>query len=145
MQKWNSEHCTDFHNSHKGMDIIANINADVYATIDGTISNIDTANHTLTITTPQKVDFWYEKNFAETENHNIQMIYANIQPTVRVGDTVTAGQKIGKVTGHKCCTDGAVCHTSENFLHITVKIQYGAVWHEVDPRLLIYRNDSEAH
>ena len=49
------------------MDIIANINTDVYATIDGTISNIDTANHTLTITTPQKVDFWYEKNFAETE------------------------------------------------------------------------------
>ena len=81
--------------------------------------------------------------YAESRNddvkYDLEIIYNNISTSLHKGDNVTAGQIIGKVTGKKECFDRVNnSSASKSYLHITVKIGNT----EVDPRYLIYRNES---
>lgn len=148
IQEWNKVHCSGLTGNHTGMDILANSGEKVYAMFDGEIDDVDTSDHTLSLTTTEDMDFWY----CDNHTYPVEAIYSNIKATVKEGDTVKQGQVIGKVTTDKRCYDDWDIHSSKNYLHITVKIIYDK-WYltfktedpiEVDPRLLIYRNDGEA-
>lgn len=141
MQEWNKTHCSGLTDNHKGMDILANRGENVYAMFDGKIDKVDTSKSTIHLKTTSDIKFWYCGN----DTHPVEIIYCNVSANVSVGTTVRQGQIIGKINSKKRCFDNRDIHSSKNYLHITVKIDYG--WGqniEVDPRFLIYRTDSEA-
>ena len=136
IQAWNTTHC-GLNECHKGIDISVNINSTVYAMIDGYIDKIDTSNQTISIKTSSPIDIWYDGN--DDEKYELEIIYNNISTSLQQGDIVTAGQIIGRTTGKKECFERVSnSSASKNYLHITVKI--GDT--KVDPRYLIYRNES---
>lgn len=107
--------------------------------VSGTIDDIDTDKHTVTLVTDKDLDYWYDgHNKAETT-----IYYTNITATVSEGDTVKAGQFIGKVDNYKHCYDDVKNeNANKNYLHITVELDGG--WfssdYTVDPQFLIYRD-----
>lgn len=137
VQSWGKIHCSlEYHN---GIDIEANTNAPVKAMVSGTIKKIDTSDHTIKLVTDKELDYWYDDhNKVETT-----IYYTNIKATVHEGDTVKAGQVIGKVDNYKHCHDN-IDNTNANktYLHISVELDGG--WfssdYYVDPRFLIYRD-----
>lgn len=150
MQEWNKKHCSGLESNHKGMDILANDGANVYAMFDGYIDWIDESKQSLSLKTSdeQKIEFWY----CDNAEYPVEAIYSNIKASVKKGAKVKQGQIIGKVTKKKRCFDDWDISASKNYLHITIKIGYdkwtlgikSTEWVEVDPRFLIYRNDGEA-
>lgn len=137
VQSWGKIHCSlEYHN---GIDIEANTNAPVKAMVSGTIKKIDTSDHTIKLVTDKELDYWYDDhNKVETT-----IYYTNIKATVHEGDTVKAGQVIGKVDNYKHCYDN-IDNTNANktYLHISVELDGG--WfssdYYVDPQFLIYRD-----
>lgn len=137
VQSWGKIHCSlEYHN---GIDIEANTNAPVKAMVSGTIKKIDTSDHTIKLVTDKELDYWYDDhNKVETT-----IYYTNIKATVHEGDTVKAGQVIGKVDNYKHCYDN-IDNTNANktYLHISVELDGG--WfssdYNVDPQFLIYRD-----
>lgn len=137
VQSWGKIHCSlEYHN---GIDIEANTNAPVKAMVSGTIKKFDTSDHTIKLVTDKELDYWYDDhNKVETT-----IYYTNIKATVHEGDTVKAGQVIGKVDNYKHCYDN-IDNTNANktYLHISVELDGG--WfssdYNVDPQFLIYRD-----
>lgn len=146
IQAWNTKHC-GLEELHKGIDISADVNADVYAMIDGYITEIDIPNQTVHIKPNKQMNFWYE----DKKSYDIEIIYNNISTSFEQGDTVTSGQVIGKVTNKKECFDKLNNSSASNYLHITIKIGYikkdflgieSVDWVTVDPRYLMYRHEN---
>lgn len=137
VQSWGKIHCSlEYHN---GIDIEANTNAPVKAMVSGTIKKIDTSDHTIKLVTDKELDYWYDDhNKVETT-----IYYTNIKATVHEGDTVKAGQVIGKVDNYKHCYDN-IDNTNANktYLHISVELDGGWFSYDyyVDPQFLIYRD-----
>lgn len=135
IQAWNSEHCS-ITDCHKGVDFEAAKGAKVYAMCDGYINWIDESKQSLSILTSQDLEFWYNNN----SKCGLEVIYTNIKTTLKQGDSVKQGQIIGEVTDNKHCWDNwSNQKASKIYLHITLKVS-GI---EVDPRYLIYRNESD--
>lgn len=138
MQNWNSKHCGLF--EHDGIDIEAAPGNTVYSMIDGKIEDINSANHTITVITTENLNYWYEDNNSRTT----KIIYTNVtaKSGLQIGDTVNAGDYIGKVDTYSHCYDNIDnSAASKYYLHISVYIKYGVFswdWHSVDPRFLIY-------
>lgn len=138
VQTWGKAHCS-LDSNHNGIDIEANTNTPVKAMVSGTIKKIDTSDHTIKLVTDKELDYWYDDhNKVETT-----IYYTNIKATVHEGDTVKAGQVIGKVDNYKHCYDN-IDNTNANktYLHISVELDGG--WfssdYYVDPQFLIYRD-----
>lgn len=138
VQSWGKVHCS-LDSNHNGIDIKANINTPVKAMVSGTIKKIDTSDHMIKLVTNKDLDYWYDDhNKVETT-----IYYTNIKATVHEGDTVKAGQVIGKVDNYKHCYDN-IDNTNANktYLHISVELDGG--WfssdYYVDPQFLIYRD-----
>lgn len=138
VQTWGKAHCS-LDSNHNGIDIEANTNTPVKAIVSGTIKKIDTSDHMIKLVTNKDLDYWYDDhNKVETT-----IYYTNIKATVHEGDTVKAGQVIGKVDNYKHCYDN-IDNTNANktYLHISVELDGG--WFSsdycVDPQFLIYRD-----
>lgn len=138
VQSWGKVHCS-LDSNHNGIDIDANINTPVKAMVSGTIKKIDTSDHMIKLVTNKDLDYWYDDhNKVETT-----IYYTNIKATVHEGDTVKAGQVIGKVDNYKHCYDN-IDNTNANktYLHISVELDGG--WfssdYYVDPQFIIYRD-----
>lgn len=150
IQAWNNEHCS-ITDCHKGIDFEAEKGAKVYAMCDGYINWINEGEQSLSIKTSQDIELWYDDKDKDNKKFPFEFIYENIKTTLKQGDTVKQGQVIGEVTDYKhCWQNKSNSKASKNYLHITVKIGYpkefpliGIDWPEVDPRYLIYRNESE--
>lgn len=138
VQSWGKAHCS-LDSNHNGIDIEVNTNTPVKAMVSGTIKKIDTSDHMIKLVTNKDLDYWYDDhNKVETT-----IYYTNINATVHEGDTVKAGQVIGKVDNYKHCYDN-IDNTNANktYLHISVELDGG--WfssdYYVDPQFLIYRD-----
>lgn len=149
IQVWNSEHCS-ITDCHKGIDFEAQKGAKVYAMCDGYINWINEGEQSLSIKTSQDIELWYDDKDKDNKKFPFEFIYENIKTTLKQGDTVKQGQIIGEVTDYKhCWQNKSNSKASKNYLHITVKIGYPPKngwkkdWKDVDPRYLIYRNESE--
>lgn len=149
IQAWNSEHCS-ITDCHKGVDFEAQKGAKVYAMCDGYINWINEGEQSLSIKTSQDIELWYDDKDKDNKKFPFEFIYENIKTTLKQGDTVKQGQVIGEVTDYKhCWQNKSNSKASKNYLHITVKIGYPPKngwkkdWKDVDPRYLIYRNESE--
>lgn len=149
IQTWNSEHCS-LTDCHKGVDFEAKKGAKVYAMCDGYVNWINEGEQSLSINTSQDIELWYDDKDKNNKKFPFEFIYENIKTTLKQGDTVKQGQLIGEVTDYKhCWQNKSNSKASKNYLHITVKIGYPPKngwkkdWKDVDPRYLIYRNESE--
>lgn len=149
IQTWNSEHCS-LTDCHKGVDFEAKKGAKVYAMCDGYVNWINEGEQSLSINTSQDIELWYDDKDKNNKKFPFEFIYENIKTTLKQGDTVKQGQVIGEVTDYKhCWQNKSNSKASKNYLHITVKIGYPPKngwkkdWKDVDPRYLIYRNESE--
>ncbi|WP_295219458.1 peptidoglycan DD-metalloendopeptidase family protein [Ruminococcus sp.] len=136
MQEWNTTHCDI--TRHTGIDIIRNSGSNVYAMLSGKIVDYDSSKHTLTLESSQKVDFWYDKE------RKAKIIYCNVKllSSLREGDTVEAGDKIGTTTSDHRCGSQSNTSASYDYLHVEVWIKYyylegNSNYKAADPLLLI--------
>ena len=123
-------------NSHNGIDIICPKNTNVRSVIDGTITNIDTENQTVEITSEPDYDFWYDK-----KKNTIKITIGNIQlkSGLKKGDKVKVDDIIGKVTDKRKCADKDGFVTGKDYLHITVSVgKDSSSYTDIDPLLSFY-------
>ena len=123
-------------NSHNGIDIICPKGAKVHSVIDGTITNIDTGNQTIEITSEANNDFWYDN-----EKNTIKVIFGNVQVKsgLKNGDKVKVDDIIGTVTDKRRCADKDGFISNKNYMHICISVgKNNKNFIDIDPLLSFY-------
>ncbi len=140
IQEWNTTHCdvANWDESHEGIDIVANEGTNVFAMIDGEITEVNSTAHTITLESTSKISFWYN----DDSERNVRITYENVTASVSEGDIVSAGDLIGVTDNYRHC-DGCNNPTADcDYLHVSVEIYCFPSYRYVYPIFLIYDNDS---
>ena len=137
VQAWNTHHCEIAKDEtlHEGIDIICDLNTDVYAGLSGTVQDIDRDKNMIVIR-KKGYNFWYDGD-GNGKKRDVDIYYYNILPSLSLnkGDTVEKGEKIGSSAAENSCEDTVV--GGSYYIHIKVKIDTdGYGWHFIDPRLV---------
>ena len=122
-------------NSHNGIDILCPKGAKVHSVIDGTITNIDTGNQTIEITSESNQTFWYDE-----DKNTIRVKFGNVQVKsgFKVGDKVKVDDIVGTVTDKRRCADKDGFISNKNYIHICVSVGENKSFIDIDPLLSFY-------
>ncbi|MGN0592671.1 MAG: M23 family metallopeptidase [Ruminococcus sp.] len=136
MQTWGKRHCS-LGDSHQGIDILCNSGSNVYAMIDGIVTESDSEHAKIVINSAGKVQLWTEDQRCE-----VRITYYNVDvSSFNGGERVKAGTVIGQSTRNRFCEECGYRNYVANadYVHVKIEIYYGWLngWVAVDPLLLI--------
>lgn len=80
------------HHIHEGVDLYCEVGTPVYAVEDGKVTAV------IPFTGPQvQMDWWMDTDAVIVEGASGAVLYGEIKPLVKVGETIIRGQKVGTV------------------------------------------------
>ena len=134
MAEWNTTHC-DIDDEHQAIDIICPNNSEIIAGIDGVvdeISNDPTENVDLIVIRHDSFNYWYDGD-GKGKKRDTKIYYYNVKTDLSEGDTVKAGDVIGKSLPQGFCA-GEATNTGEYYIHVAVEIDTDGIgWGYIDP------------